>query len=268
MAFELAADSTLSKGNTSVVAKGMQNVRVASAVQLPDELAFASAYAPKAAQTGFSLASVSSQPVTREIVATPEEAKALSKMDEVEQYLWEVYQRAPVKKDGAGDFTWKDPAAAKRFGLSMPTYVISGMDPDFREQVYHMGKALDRAGIKWAILSAFRDDYRQKLASGFKARAGNSLHGGSRRTGGYGHGRAVDLVGAEDNTEDVWDWIDKHGSKYGLHRPMRKADPAHVQSKGDWRKLALGLREARVRIAQARGVKQTANSKALASATR
>jgi hypothetical protein len=30
-----------------------------------------------------------------------------SEFDEVEQYLWEVYQREPMKKDGSGDFTWK-----------------------------------------------------------------------------------------------------------------------------------------------------------------
>ena len=83
-------------------------------------------------------------------------------MDEVDDYLWEVYQRVPTKLDSFGDFTWKDPAAAKRFGISMPAYVIGGMDPDFREQLYHAGRAMDAAGIRWSILSAFRDDYRQR----------------------------------------------------------------------------------------------------------
>jgi hypothetical protein len=136
------------------------------------------------------------------------------------------------------------------------------MDPDFREQVYHMGKAMDAAGIKWAILSAFRDDYRQSIASGFKASAGNSLHGGSRRTGGYGHGRAVDVVGAEDNTEAVWEWIDKNGAKYGLHRPLDDDDPPHVQSTGDWRKLARSLREGRIRLAKSRAPASPAADKA------
>ena len=54
------------------------------------------------------------------------------------------------------------------------------MDPDFREQLYHAGRAMDAAGIRWSILSAFRDDYRQSIASGFKARTGNSLHGALR----------------------------------------------------------------------------------------
>jgi hypothetical protein len=69
-------------------------------------------------------------------------------MHEVDDYLWEVYQRAPTKRDGSGDFTWKDPAAAKHFGLPMPAYVIGGMDPDFREQLYHAGRAMDEAGIR------------------------------------------------------------------------------------------------------------------------
>ncbi len=190
--------------------------------------------------------------------ATGPEAKALSSLDEVERYLWEVYQRAPVKKDGSGDFTWKDPVAAKRFGKSMPAYVIGGMDPDFKEQLYHAGKAMDAAGVEWAILSAFRDDYRQSLASGFKASARNSLHGGSARVGGYGHGRAVDVTSADGNPGPVWKWLDAHGGKYGLHRPMPGNDPAHVQSRGDWRKLAQALRASRTQIAQAR----TAKSKA------
>ena len=107
-------------------------------------------------------------------------------LDEIDDYLWEVYQRAPVKKDSSGDFTWKDPAAANRMGLALQDYVIGGMDPGFREQLYNAGRAMDADGLHWSILSAFRDDYRQRLAAGFKARGGNSLHGGSRRTGGSG----------------------------------------------------------------------------------
>jgi hypothetical protein len=209
----------------------------------------------------YTLASVSSEAVGRETtgsIRTPAmgaEVRNARKLDEVEQYLWEVYQRAPVKKDGSGDFTWKDPVAAKRFGISMPAYVISGMDTDFREQLYHAGKAMDAAGIRWAILSAFRDDYRQSLASGFKASARNSLHGGSARTGGYGHGRAVDVTGEDGNPTAVWKWLDANGAKYGLHRPMPGNDPAHVQSRGDWRKLAQALRSSRLQIAEAQAKK-------------
>jgi hypothetical protein len=167
-------------------------------------------------------------------------------MDEVDDYLWEVYQRVPIKKDGTGDFTWKDPAAAKQIGLSLRDYVIGGMDPEFREQLYHAGHAMDAAGLQWSMLSAFRDDYRQSLASGYKASVNNSLHGGSRRTGGYGHGRAIDITGPDGKESDVWKWMDVHGAKYGLHRPLAKADPAHVQQVGDWHKIALALRESRI----------------------
>jgi hypothetical protein len=223
------------------------------------------AFAPPTGPATFNLASASSEPVQvvrastgslRDITTSPE--SRLGKLDEVERYLWEVYQRAPVKKDGSGDFTWKDPVAAKRFGISMPAYVISGMDADFREQLYHAGKAMDAAGIRWAILSAFRDDYRQSLASGFKASARNSLHGGSARVGGYGHGRAVDVTSEDNNPVQVWKWLDQHGAKYGLHRPMPGNDPAHIQSRGDWRKLAQALRSSRVQIAEARDAKTKA----------
>jgi hypothetical protein len=171
--------------------------------------------------------------------------QAGSIMDQVDDYLWEVYQRVPIKKDGTGDFTWKDPTAAKHMGLCLQDYVIGGMDPEFREQLYHAGRAMDAGGLQWSMLSAFRDDYRQGLASGYKAGVSNSLHGGSRRTGGYGHGRAIDITGPDGRESEVWKWIDDHGAKYGLHRPLPKADPAHVQQQGDWHKIALALRESR-----------------------
>jgi hypothetical protein len=168
---------------------------------------------------------------------------------EIDDYLWDVYQRAPIKKDSSGDFTWKDPTAAKRLGLSLQDYVIGGMDPGFREQLFNAGRAMDADGIQWSMLSAFRDDYRQRLAGGFTARGGNSLHGGSSRTGGYGHGRAVDVTAAEGtNPEDVWKWLDAHGAKYGLARPMPGNDPAHIQQRGE-SKIASTFRQIRVRIA-------------------
>ena len=60
-------------------------------------------------------------------------------LEGIDDYLWEVYQRAPIKKDSSGDFTWKDPTAANRMGLSLQDYVIGGMDPGFREQLYNAG---------------------------------------------------------------------------------------------------------------------------------
>jgi hypothetical protein len=124
------------------------------------------------------------------------------------------------------------------------------MDPGFRQQLYRAGRAMDADGIQWSMLSAFRDDYRQRLASGFKARTGNSLHGGSRRTGGYGHGRAIDITTAEGDAAVVWRWVDVHGSKYGLQRPMPGNDPAHIQQAGESRKgSTVVTREARGRVA-------------------
>ncbi|HEY2184438.1 MAG TPA: hypothetical protein VGH39_05545, partial [Xanthobacteraceae bacterium] len=72
---------------------------------------------------------------------------------------------------------------------------------------------------------------------------------GSRRTGGYGHGRAIDITGPEGKESDVWKWIDAHGSKYGLHRPLPGADPAHIQQRGDAHKIAVAMRESRTRVA-------------------
>ncbi len=182
---------------------------------------------------------------------TPESVvkRAVSPMDEVDEYLWEVYQRVPTKKDGSGDFTWKDPAAAKRVNMALQDYVIRGMDRDFREQLYHAGRAMDSDGVRWSMLSAFRDDYRQRIASGFKASGGNSLHGGSRATGGYGHGRAIDIIAAEGDHRAVWRWVDRNGRKYGLSRPMPGYDPAHIQSGGDWHRIASTLRDSRVKVA-------------------
>ena len=200
--------------------------------------------------------------------STPPRKRTGSIMDQVDDYLWEVYQRVPIKKDGSGDFTWKDPAAAKQMGLSLQDYVIGGMNPEFREQLYHAGRAMDAAGLQWSMLSAFRDDYRQGLASGYKAGVTNSLHGGSRRTGGYGHGRAIDITGPEGRESEVWKWIDDHGAKYGLHRPLPKPDPAHVQQRGDWHKIALALRESRTRSTLGDKAKAAAtDGKAKAAAT-
>ena len=99
-------------------------------------------------------------------------------------------------------------------------YVIRGMDPDFRELLYRAGLAIDAAGIGWTIRSAFRDDYRQGLASGYKARIDNSLHGGSAATGGYGHGCAVDIADPDSKSDTLWKWLDANGAQLGLQRPF------------------------------------------------
>jgi hypothetical protein len=180
----------------------------------------------------------------------------------IDQYLWSVYERTPKQdtnkltekvkvtvKKGAktrtvtktvvklveADFTWKDPKAAEKSGMPLPDYVIGGMEPSFRLKLYHALRAMDDAGLVPGITSAFRDDYRQAIASGKKAASDSSYHGGSRR-GGYGHGLAADLVSAKGetrterwrSTEELWKWIDDHGKEYGIGRPYLDRDPPHV----------------------------------------
>jgi hypothetical protein len=114
-------------------------------------------------------------------------------------------------------------------------YVIGGMDRGFRLRLYHALRAMDDAGLAPGITSAFRDDYRQSLASGLKAAINRSYHGGSSH-GGYGHGLAVDLVSANGETdaerwdanEKLWNWIDAHGKDFGIGRPYLDKDPPHV----------------------------------------
>src|SRR5499427_6664046 len=144
----------------------------------------------------------------------------------IDQYLWSVYERAPkvdtikveeqikttVKKNGKSrtvtktvtkfvneDFTWKDPHAAEKAGMSVAQYVIGGMDGAFKARLYHLFRALDDAGLAPGMTSGFRDDYRQSIASGNKAATNRSYHGGSLR-GGYGHGLAADIVSVKGET--------------------------------------------------------------------
>jgi hypothetical protein len=170
-----------------------------------------------------------------------------AEMDEVNRYLWAVYERTTTKRDGSGDFSWKDVAAAARLGTTLGDYVIGGMDRDFREVLYRAGQAMDAAGIRWTILSAFRDDYRQGLATGYKARTGDSLHGGSFTTGGYGHGCAIDIIDADLKSRVLWTWLDANSAQLGLERPLPGIDPAHVQPRGPWHAAAAALRKERLK---------------------
>jgi hypothetical protein len=133
------------------------------------------------------------------------------------------------------DFAWKDPKAADKAGMPMMDYVIGGMDRSFKLKLYHVLRAADEAGLSPGITSAFRDDYRQSLASGLKAANDRSYHGGSFR-GGYGHGLAADVVSVQGETRDqrytssenLWKWIDAHGEEFGIGRPYLDRDPPHV----------------------------------------
>jgi hypothetical protein len=180
----------------------------------------------------------------------------------IDEYLWSLYERAPkidtnkvttlikttVKKKGkkraitktliryvVADFTWKDPIAAQKAGMSLKDYVIGGMDPRFKLRLFHALRAMDDAGFMPGITSAFRDDYRQSIASGNKAASDSSYHGGSRR-GGYGRGLAADVVSVKGETrlqryassKELWKWIDAHEKELGIGRPYLDRDPPHV----------------------------------------
>ncbi len=180
----------------------------------------------------------------------------------IDEYLWSLYERtlkidtmkvrerikATVMRKGKArtviktvtrlvdnDFTWKDPAAAERAGMPLMDYVIGGMDRSFKLKLYHALRVVDDAGFMPGITSAFRDDYRQSLASGLKASTDSSYHGGSRR-GGYGHGLAADIVSVKGETrserwsssEELWKWIDAHEKELRIARPYLDRDPPHV----------------------------------------
>lgn len=180
----------------------------------------------------------------------------------IDQFLFALYERTPkedtikeiekrkvsVKRKGKrvtvtrsftrlvdNDFTWKDPKAADRTGMSMMDYVIGGMDRSFKMKLFHALHAAEAAGLQPGITSAFRDDYRQSIASGLKAASDRSYHGGSFR-GGYGHGLAADIVSVNGtnraqrwvSTEAFWKWVDANGKQFGIGRPYLDRDPPHV----------------------------------------
>jgi hypothetical protein len=180
----------------------------------------------------------------------------------IDRYLWALYQRTAkedsikvqerravtIKRKGRTvtvmrsftklvdeDFGWKDPKAADHAGMPLMDYVIGGMDRSFKRKLFRTLLAAEAAGLSPGITSAFRDDYRQSIASGLKAASDRSYHGGSTR-GGYGHGMAADIVSTQGNnraqrwvsTEVLWKWIDANGKPLGIGRPYLGRDPPHV----------------------------------------
>ena len=180
----------------------------------------------------------------------------------IDRFLWVLYQRAPkldqievyenkevtVKKQGRSvtvtqrigtpadtDFGWKDPKAATKAGMALMDYVIGGMDRTFKSKLFYILYAAEQAGFSPGITSGFRDDYRQSIASGRKARSSMSYHGGSVH-GGYGHGLAADVISIKgkdrserlDSSRLLWNWIDQHSKQFGIGRPYLDYDPPHV----------------------------------------
>src|SRR5258708_27905946 len=109
------------------------------------------------------------------------------------------------------------------------------MDRSFKLKLFHTLHAAEAAGLSPGITSAFRDDYRQSIASGLKAASDRSYHGGSSR-GGYGHGLAADIVSTKgDNraqrwvsTEVLWKWVHAHGQRLGIGRAHLGRAPPHL----------------------------------------
>ena len=219
------------------------------------------------------------KPVVR-VVETPNECLVAEIC--IDDYLWSFYERTPkvdtnkvkqrikalVRKKGktrtvtktvtryvVADFTWKDPIAAQRAGMSVKDYVIGGMDRRFKLKLYYALRTMDDAGFMPGITSAFRDDYRQGIASGNKAASDSSYHGGSRR-GGYGHGLAADLVSVKGDTRlqrfastvELWKWIDAREKELGIGRPYLDRDPPHV-GPIDGKEFAAKRGRARVKLA-------------------
>lgn len=139
--------------------------------------------------------------------------------------------------------------------MSVKDYVIGGMDRRFKLKLYHALRAMEDAGLMPGITSAFRDDYRQAIASGNKAASDSSFHGGSRR-GGYGHGLAADLVSVKGETRqqryvstvELWKWIDARETELGIGRPYLDRDPPHV-GPIDGKEFAAKRRGAKAKLA-------------------
>ena len=235
----------------------------------PEPIKLASADPTEIVTTdALSPATIASGPATPVSKASPP-ADTVAVLDEcfvmdacIDRYLWTLYQRTAkedsikvqerravtVKRKGKTvtvmrsftklvdeDFGWKDPKAAEHAGMSMMDYVIGGMDKSFKRKLFRTLLAAEAAGLSPGITSAFRDDYRQSIASGLKAASDRSYHGGSTR-GGYGHGMAADIVSTQGNnraqrwvsTEILWKWVDANGKAYGIGRPYLGRDPPHV----------------------------------------
>jgi hypothetical protein len=215
----------------------------------------------------------------------------------IDRYLWVLYQRTPkedsikeserrkvtIKRKGKvvsvtrtftklvdENFAWKDPKAADKAGMSMMDYVIGGMDRSFKLKLFRTLRAAEAAGLAPGITSAFRDDYRQSIASGLKAANDRSYHGGSFR-GGYGHGLAADIVSVGGatraqrwtSTESLWKWVDARGKEFGIARPYLDRDPPHV-APIDGQEYADHNRVAKVRQSRAEQPRTHEQSKARA----
>jgi hypothetical protein len=259
--------SAMSVGKAATADPDPRETAVPAAAAPVSEPSLLASAPPPPLETQVQLASLSTSDPVKEYpkptvrpVETPDECLVAEIC--IDEYLWSLYERTPkidvnkvteqtketIKKNGKtrtiiktitkfvlGDFTWKDPTAAQRANMSVKDYVIGGLDPGFKLTLYHALRAMDDAGLMPGITSAFRDDYRQSIASGNKAASDSSYHGGSRR-GGYGHALAADIVSVKGenrlqrfaSSEALWQWVDAHEKELGIGRPYLDRDPPHV----------------------------------------
>lgn len=255
---EPAPIATEAKTETETETEAAPEPTVKLASADPGDVVPQNALSPAAIASGPVAASKASPPA--DTVAVLDECFAMDAC--IDRYLWTLYQRTPkedsikvedrravtIKRKGKmvtvmrsftklvdEDFAWKDPKAADHANMALMDYVIGGMDKSFKQKLFRMLLAAETAGLSPGITSAFRDDYRQEIASGLKAASNRSYHGGSLR-GGYGHGMAADIVSTKgDNraqrwvsTEVLWKWVDANGKALGIGRPYLDRDPPHV----------------------------------------
>lgn len=250
--------ATEAKADTETEAEPAPEPTVKLASADPGDVVPQDALSPAAIASGPAAESKASPPA--DTVAVLDECFAMDAC--IDRYLWTLYQRTPkedsikvedrravtIKRKGKmvtvmrsftklvdEDFGWKDPKAADHAKMTLMDYVIGGMDKSFKQKLFRTLLAAEAAGLSPGITSAFRDDYRQEIASGLKAASNRSYHGGSLR-GGYGHGVAADIVSTKgDNraqrwvsTEVLWKWVDTNGKALGIGRPYLDRDPPHV----------------------------------------
>lgn len=255
---EPAPAATEAKAETETEAEVAPEPTIKLASADPGDVVPQEASSPTAIASGPAAESKASPPA--DTVAVLDECFAMDAC--IDRYLWTLYQRTPkedsikvedrravtIKRKGKmvtvmrsftklvdEDFGWKDPKAADHAKMALMDYVIGGMDKSFKQKLFRMLLAAEAAGLSPGITSAFRDDYRQEIASGLKAASNRSYHGGSLR-GGYGHGMAADIVSTKgDNraqrwvsTELLWKWVDTNGRALGIGRPYLDRDPPHV----------------------------------------
>lgn len=190
-------------------------------------------------------------------LSPPQNTSCAAQMERIDDYLVTLYTLAP-KVDSEGDFNWKDPKAAQRFGLRIDKYVIGGMDPKFKCRLYNLLRAAEAAGFEPGITSGFRCAYRQAIADGNKSSSRSSFHG-SRPGYGYGHSIAADVVSLGMSRNDqlrknakLYLWIDEHGPKhFKVGRPYGDGDAPHVAPL--WSEefaIAAARKAAKIKIAQ------------------